>query len=116
MARTPDPELRRWWRGLIDAFDSRRWTVAEFCSRHDVSAASFYNWRRRLQEEEADEPPGGPSAAPAFLPLQIAKGLAPRERSVQVHLPGGVRVEVPPQDRDLLFELIARVTPEGASS
>jgi transposase-like protein len=110
MARSPDPDLRRWWRELIDSFDSERWTVAEFCQRHDVSAASFYAWRRRL-----GEPHASPPRAPAFLPIQITQGLADAERSVQVHLPCGVRVDVPSCDRDLLLELITHVTSEEAS-
>lgn len=110
MARSPDPEVRRWWRRLIDSFDPARWTVAEFCQRHDVSAASFYAWRRRLGEPPASLPP-----APAFLPIRIAQGPADTERRVQVHLPSGVRVDVPADERDLLFELIAHVTAEEIS-
>lgn len=104
MARTSDPELRLWWRRLINSFDAERQSVAQFCSRHDVSTASFYAWRRRLGET-----PGSPS--PAFLPVQITQSPTP-ERAVQVHLPSGVRIEVPTADRDLLFELIAHVTVE----
>jgi hypothetical protein len=110
MSRSPDPELRRRWRRLIDSFDPHRQTVAEFCNRHEVSPASFYAWRRRLSQSPASSP-----AVPAFLPVEIMQRPLAPGRSVQVHLPGGVRVEVPTADRDLLFELIGHVTPEETS-
>lgn len=124
MARRSDPELRRWWGNLIRSFDPDRWTVAEFCRRHDVSAASFYAWRRRLGaggDADAGSPVSAnasPPAVPAFLPIRITQDSSWADRSVQVHLPGGVRVEVPAGERELLLELIARVTEpaEEASS
>lgn len=100
MARGSDPERRRWWRSLMETFDPQRASVAEFCREHEVSTASFYAWRRRLGE--------GGGRAPAFVPVEITREPA-REAAVQIHLPGGIRVEVPTGDRELLVELIARL-------
>lgn len=113
MARQADPELRQWWRTLIDSFDADRWTVAEFCRRHDVSTASFYSWRRRLRGRRASQES---SEGPAFLPVQVCPEEPPAERSVQVHLPGGVRVDVPACEPELLLQLIAHVTPPSEMS
>ncbi len=61
MPRRPDPELRRWWRCLLDQFDPHRQPVAQFCRDHDVAVASFYKWRKAL----ADEP------LPRLIPVQV---------------------------------------------
>ena len=131
MARSADPELRRWWRELIDSFDSTRESVSEFCHRHKVSTASFYGWRRKLASRASAARSGSntPKAtaakestgrsrqvvrSPSFLPVHIINTEESSSRSVHVHLPGGVSIELPVQERELLFDLVARV--RGQSS
>lgn len=53
MSRSPDPELRQWWRQLLESFDPQRQTVKSFCSHNDVSVASFYKWRKCFAEAES---------------------------------------------------------------
>lgn len=36
------------WRDLLDRFEPEGETVAAFCAREGVCAASFYRWRARL--------------------------------------------------------------------
>ena len=62
MPRTPDVELRRWWRELLDSFDPQRLTVAEFCARNEISVASFYKWRKRSAE---------PEKLPSVIPIEV---------------------------------------------
>jgi hypothetical protein len=109
MARRPDPELRHWWRDLLESFDvdTECSSVAEFCRLHDVSTASFYNWRRRLSAEGELRPVSFDT--PAFVPIELTQHSADQQL-VQVHLPGGVRIEVPTDARTLLLELITHVT------
>ncbi|MBY0507722.1 MAG: transposase [Bryobacteraceae bacterium] len=38
------------WRDLIREYEQGAVTVREFCAAHEVSPASFYQWRRRLKE------------------------------------------------------------------
>ena len=104
MSPHPDPELRRRWRGLIEAFDPQQSTLAEFCRRHQVSTASFYAWRRRLAAAVRPKP-----ATPAFVPIRIDRGTDRCPATVQIHLPGSVRIEVPAAQRDLLIDLITRL-------
>jgi len=47
------------WRALIDRQAESGRTVAEFCDEHGVGVASFYSWRRRLNEESAEAEAGG---------------------------------------------------------
>lgn len=38
------------WRERIKEYEEGAVTVREFCAAHEVSAASFYQWRRRLKK------------------------------------------------------------------
>ena len=131
MARSADPELRQWWRELIASFDSTRESVAEFCHRHEVSTTSFYGWRRKLASAvSAARPDGSPriaaeaearptshrqaAGAHAFLPVHVINAETSGSRSVHVHLPDGVSIELPVDQQELLFDLVAHV--RGQSS
>ena len=105
MARSPDLRLRQRWRQLLDLFDGEQTTVAAFCRKHRVSPASFYLWRRKLH---APAPARSPNAlAPSFVPVQV-QGRAPDvDPLVRVHLPGGVRVEIPATERELALAAIS---------
>jgi len=72
MPRKPDPELRRWWRELIHSYDPERMTVAEFCHWRGVSTASFYQWRRKLEDDDS----------PAIIPVEVVE---PSNRSDADH-------------------------------
>lgn len=123
MARAPDPNIRLWWRRLIDDFDPQRFTVAEFCRKHRVSQPSFYKWRRKLAGEmaprgaQSERRNGKPShTPPAFVPLQLVHNShGALAQAVQVHLPSGIRVDVPAGRKDLLWELLEHLghTKEG---
>lgn len=114
MARAPDPTLRQWWRNLIASFDPERSTVAEFCRRHDISAASFYAWRRRLGRRTESQPER--ADLPAFVPVQVAPHSSSADRAVTVYLPGGIRVAVPSDEQDLLLALVAQLAASSEES
>ena len=103
MARSADPELRQWWRELIDSFDSTRESVSEFCHRHEVSTAAFYGWRRKLASAGSTAGSGGgtrkaattrsltmggrrAAGSQAFLPVHIISAETSVSRSIHVHL------------------------------
>lgn len=117
MARVPDPQVRRRWRRLIESFDPQRFTVAEFCRCHQISHASFYKWRRVFADDAPQSQalarsttPDTPSQATnAFVPVQIVDASAQPTPKVEVHLPGGVRIDVPADQQTLLWELIANL-------
>jgi transposase len=50
MARLPDPSKQRRWLELMRLWQRSQLTVCEFCARHRLSEASFYAWRRVLQQ------------------------------------------------------------------
>lgn len=48
MTRTSNPRLRQAWQSRIDAQPNSGLTVAQFCTQHRCSVASFYYWKRKL--------------------------------------------------------------------
>lgn len=75
IARSSDPQLRRRWQQLLDAFDPDRFTVAAFCRKHGVSVAALYQRRRKLQQPSpahalASRPTG-------FLPIEVQQPAPP---------------------------------------
>ena len=138
MARSADPELRRWWGALVDSFDATRESVAEFCDRHEVSTASFYAWRRKLAAastragsgrrrtlgrsrttpsttaDAAAESPAERQAEPsAFLPVQIINAQEPN--CLRVRLSGGMCIELPVHQRQLLLDLVTHIRGDSSS-
>jgi transposase-like protein len=88
MVRAVDAAKLRTWRKRLSRFVAGEWTVAEFCGREGVTAASFYYWRRRLHDDDpADLPQTVPavSEARSFLPVEVLV-----EPKLEVELPNGV--------------------------
>ena len=84
------------WRERLRRFDASRWTVAEFCRREGVSAPSFYQWRKRMAAR-AEGAVGGTNRPQAFIPVRLTQAVA-----VEIHLPNGTRVCLPPGDGEVL--------------
>ena len=107
MARSPDPQLRQWWRQLIDDHESSHLSIAEFCRLNDVSTASFYRWQRKLRQQSASidhKPPAN------FVPVQVSEpNNIGHANAFHVRLPGGATVDIPSAHGDLLIDVIARL-------
>ena len=86
--RRHDPRLEQFWREAIAAWEKSGQSVRAFCSGRELPEASFYGWRRTLQERDRRRPAAQP--APTFVPLRIVPGLV-----LEVVLPGGLVVRVP---------------------
>jgi transposase-like protein len=89
------------WREVLERQRASGLSVAAFCRRHGLSAASLYAWRRRLSVAA----PG-----PAFVEAKLTDVPAPAEAAgvVEVWLRGGRRVRVGSGfDPQLLKELVA---------
>jgi transposase-like protein len=86
--RRGDPRLEQLWRETLAAFENSGQSVRAFCAGRQVSEASFYGWRRTLQERDRLRPPARP--VPTFVPLRVVA-----EAVVEVVLPGGLVVRVP---------------------
>ena len=104
MGRERNGALRLAWRRRMERFEASSATVTEFCRREEVSAAAFYQWRRRLAQERvlATAEECGKAARPLAPQRQRAYGRStgfveltlPAAAVVEVELPNGVRVRV----------------------
>jgi transposase-like protein len=110
MARSADVVKWRLWQQRLQRFERGSLTVAAFCQAESVSPASFYHWRRMLRhgatqsrETAFDRPMS--IGGPAFVPVKVVA-----TATVEVHLPNGVRLEVPAADRAALEAVVATVS------
>jgi transposase len=93
--RRPDPATRQRWQQRLERFRHSSLTVPAFCDREGISAASFYTWRRRLQQD-----PTTPADAPRLVPVRLVT--PPAASPVELLLPSGVVLRLPP-DTDLAW-------------
>ena len=88
------------WRRLVELFESRSGTVAEFCQAHRVSAPSVYQWRQRLAST-ADfavgpgKPPMPTPILPTFVPLKLNAAIEAEPIAVRVRFSNGTVLELP---------------------
>ena len=90
------------WRSRLRRFRSSGMSVTRFCHSEQVSAPSFYHWRKRLALAPRKK------SVPLFMPVHVT-----RTAAVEVHLPNGTRVCLPPGDRESLrvaIETAGRMT------
>jgi hypothetical protein len=94
-------------------------TVAEFCEWEGVSAASFYNWQKKLRDTKSRRQsvelvtPEGRSQRSlqkaSFLPVHVMQAgttTAPATR-IEIQLTNGVRVFIPISDFQTVENIIA---------
>lgn len=98
------------WGELLGRFEPETETVAQFCTREGVCAASFYRWRSRLAGQAGEESRAGhqPFTPPALAgrrsgfvdlgPLTAAStgptGNAPAGLLLRLDLGGGVVLQI----------------------
>ena len=103
-------ETARLWRKRLRRFAASQMTVAQFCLSEDVSLASYYYWKKKLQKKLREQPDGSKgklsNSEAQFMPLRLAAdaanqvGLDAGEHaasttaSTTIELPGGVRIRV----------------------
>ena len=98
--RARDEQKERQWRRWIAQWQTSGLNVAAFCARHGLAAPSFYAWRRTVQRR--DSPP-----AP-FVSVRLVPDEAPAPAALEVVLPDGRLVRVPPGfDAATLRQLLA---------
>jgi len=77
------------WRRVLAQQVGSGLSVAAFCARERLSAASFYQWRSRLREEPPGEQPTEPAVRGAFVDLGALGSSSRLELRIEL---GGVLV------------------------
>lgn len=96
-----DPRKEQHWRRCLRLWQHSGLSIREFCARHHLAQASFYAWRRQLQQRDA--------AAAAFVEVHVVADEQPQPDSpLEVALANGRCVRVPPGfDAATLRQLLA---------
>ena len=111
MARSSDPRRLLDWQRRMARFQKTQRSVATFCREEGVSAASFYQWRKKLARRKP-ETEGAADAASRFAPVRLVASAG-----VCVQLPGGTQLNIPtsdPQALQLVIETLAHVDADRA--
>jgi len=109
------------WRRLIRGQPGSGMSIRGWCRKHAVHEASFYWWRRRLGQQDADRCGTGGREVdrrdadrqePAFVPVRLTESSSPHaEPEIEILLAGERRVRVRgPVNRQALADVLAVLT------
>jgi hypothetical protein len=106
--RARDERKQDEWQRRISQCRASGLSVRAFCDRHGLSTASFYAWRRVLEQRAAERP--------AFVPVRVVGDTTPAHTSaLDVVLLDGRTVRVAPGfDAATLRRLLAVLEGDGA--
>jgi len=103
MPRPADPRKQQQWLQHILRWQGSHLSVRDYCDRLALSEASFYSWKRTLQQRGllADTAPRSagllrakaPGKTPLFLPVKVTAADT-RAGSIELVLPDGSTVRV----------------------
>lgn len=100
MARKQNGEAERRWREILERQAVSSLPVRRFCEVEGISKASFYAWRKRLREHQAEGVPAVRKRAPRkeaggnaglFVPLKL---LDASSATLEIVHPLGYRIHV----------------------
>lgn len=100
MGRSANGLLSAQWRERLSRWRDSGLSIVEFCRREEISQASFFAWRKRLSNRRAlargAKPPGTEVASGEARFLELPPPAWPTSGGVQITLPGGAVVALPP--------------------
>jgi transposase len=97
---------RQAWIERLQRFADAGLSPAQFCASEGVSLPSFYSWKRRLA---ADVPGTDTPATDAPSPLLLPLDLRPLPPPVELVLPTGVVVRLPPGAEEATLRTLFRL-------
>ena len=119
--RGPSPEREAFWRGMMARQVESGLNAAQFCQRENLSAASFYLWKRKLRERGAGGALSGhvidgQPAPTRFVPVRIEPQQADLLNSaIRIRWPSGVHLEIPlSAGRDTIDQLLRSLSQHAA--
>jgi hypothetical protein len=72
MPRAADPRKQQHWLQHVRRWQTSRLSVRAYCERHQLGEASFYAWKRTLQQRGLLSESAQDAAAPVFLPVAVS--------------------------------------------
>lgn len=106
MGRPANAALVARWQERLGRWRSSGLSISEFCRREEISQPSFFAWRKRLA--------GRNTKSPRFVELPPLTW--PATSGVQIALPGGATVTLPPQAATELVTAAIRAAMPASSS
>lgn len=76
-----------YWRGQIEGWRRSGLSQVAYCKQHSLNIKSFRRWRTKLQSEAVVTP------ALTLVPVSVTAQVP--EAPIQLHSPGGWRIELP---------------------
>jgi putative transposase len=102
MSRGSDGEKVKLWRERFRRYAKSALSVEDFCRGEGVSAATFYHWRKKLARASSRRQSGKRGA---FRPVMVTASVS----ALSVRLPGGVELEVPRENLDVIRAVVAEL-------
>lgn len=100
------------WQQRIGRWRQSGLSIAEFCRRERLTQPSFFAWRKRLKDEDAArqriQPPSRTHASGNSPFIELTPPAWNPPGSVQIALPGGAVVTLPPNASPELVVLAIR--------
>lgn len=119
MSGSTDPRKLALWQERFSRFSRGEMAVGQFCARERVSVASFYYWREKVGAR-ADASQGRPRGdrRGVFQPVTVvpagsAELMAKAAAAVRIELPCGARIEVGPEDLEVVRAVVGVVVQSG---
>ena len=108
--RRRDLEREQFWRLVIEEHSKSGLSAREFCRRESISEPSFYSWRRKIRERDANAN-GHSKRVPALVELvpNSNHDLA----GIEIETPSGVKIRFEQPDVGQLSAVLAAI--EGQS-
>jgi hypothetical protein len=119
MGRSANAALAARWQERIGRWRSSGLSISEFCRREEISQPSFFGWRKRLAGRHAvthrrgGQPAIRAGRKPRFVELPPLAWSA--TSGVQIALPGGATVTLPPQAAAELITTAIRAAMSGGT-
>ena len=95
-------QTMEFWQGQLEAWRRSGLTQVAYCASQGLSIKSFHRWRRKGKEVTA-------SAKPSLTLVPVSLGAPEMGCTVQIHSPGGWRIDLPAAGAPWLADLLRRL-------
>jgi hypothetical protein len=104
-----DVHKERFWRSILQRWQTSRLSVPAFCQQHQLCQAHFYSWRRTLARRDAQ---ATAFVAVTVLPEPMARGAAP-PAALELVLANRRVVRIPPGFDEATLRRLLPLLEEG---